>query len=82
MGMYESSFAWNMVNKRHVVLGNGTWVAVNEGNRGGGGKIESLREGLEECFWDERSAVFGPLGMESSPPGKGGRWHYPLGLWP
>ncbi|KAF8851043.1 hypothetical protein BDZ45DRAFT_661063 [Acephala macrosclerotiorum] len=82
VGMYESSSAWNVVNRRHVVVRNGNWIAIDEENRGGGRKIESLREGLEECFWDEKSAIFGPVGMESSPPGRGSRWHYPLGLWP
>lgn len=69
-GMFESSFSWNVANKRHVLVNGGTWITINEENRG-------IGEGKgPECFVDGLSAIYGPLDMY------GIRWQFPQGLFP
>jgi hypothetical protein len=76
VGMFESSFTWNVANRRHVVVGNGAWRGVDGTNQGGGKRIKGQTEGHEECFWDKLSAVYGPVDMI------GLRWQFPWGLYP
>lgn len=70
VGMFESSFTWNLAMRRHVILGNGTWLPLGHGKMG--------LDGLEhpaEAFMDKYSAVYGPVNL-------GMRWQFPLGLYP
>jgi hypothetical protein len=70
-GMYESSFSWNLANRRHVVVGNGNWTPITRETQG------VPQDGSRaECFIDELSAIFGPLDM------MGLRWQFPWGLYP
>ncbi|TVY40673.1 hypothetical protein LSUB1_G004426 [Lachnellula subtilissima] len=78
-GMFQSSFSWNVANKRHVVIGNGTWQ-----------EIAPMKAGLDtwydtegtltydgpECFRDELSTIYGLTDMDSV------RWQFPMALYP
>lgn len=74
-GTHESSFAWNVAMRRHVVVGNGSWTPVGgEGSTfskrrtgmareelGRGNKAPtSFRSGERQSFVDDLSTVFGP----------------------
>lgn len=67
-GMFESSYSWNAVMRRHVVDGNGTWNSIGEGRMG--------KLGRQECFKDGLSTIYGPRDLG------GMRWQFPLALWP
>jgi hypothetical protein len=79
-GTWASSFAYNIVFKRHVVVGGGVWVhseaAVNA-KRDVEGKMDLIvrNEPLEagECYKDAINTVYGPAGM--------GIW-FELSMWP
>ena len=78
-GMFQSSFSWNVANKRHVVVGNGTWQ-----------EIAPMKAGLDtwydtegdltydgpECFRDNLSTIYGLTDMD------GVRWQFPMALYP
>lgn len=70
VGMFESSFAWNIALRRHVIVGNGTWSNLGPGNMG----VEDL-ENPAEAFMDQYGAIYGPVDL-------GMRWQFPLGLYP
>lgn len=70
VGMFESSFAWNIALRRHIIVGNGTWLNIGPGNQG----LEGL-DNPAEAFMDKYSAIYGPVDL-------GLRWQFPLGLYP
>jgi hypothetical protein len=70
-GMWESSFAWSVSNRRHVVEGKGTWKIIGEGHRG----VDEKDEG-PETFIDSYSTIYGPKDMGRK------RWQFPLAMWP
>lgn len=74
LGMYQSSFSWNVALRRHVIVGNGTWLPISMGHAG----VENLEgsEGSSEAFRDDLSRIFGPRDLG------GIRWQFPLGLYP
>ena len=68
-GVFESSFSWAIANRRHVVLHNGNWEMIREGNTGAEARGP-------ETFIDEYSTIYGPKDMGRL------RWQFPLALWP
>lgn len=80
-GVYESSFAWSIVNRRRSMLNGGKWKSVVrdaereewDGDGEGGGEE---REEHWICYRDELSEVMGWKDMKSE------RWQFPWGLYP
>jgi hypothetical protein len=70
VGMFESSFSWNIALRRHIVVGKGTWINIEPGKQGLDGLVDPA-----EAFIDQYSAVFGPVDL-------GIRWQFPMGLFP
>lgn len=70
VGMFESSFSWNVALRRHVAVGKGTWLEIGPGKQG----LDGM-ENPAEAFMDQYSAVFGPVDL-------GIRWQFPFGLFP
>jgi hypothetical protein len=70
VGMFESSFSWNVALRRHVVTGNGTWLTIEPGKQGLDGLVDPA-----EAFMDKYSAVYGPVDL-------GIRWQFPMALFP
>jgi hypothetical protein len=70
LGVYESSFTWNLITKRHVLLGGGAWLNIEVGATG-----VPNDDTTGQCFRDTYSTVFGPSDM-------GIMWQFPLALWP
>jgi len=73
-GTWASSFAWNIVFRRHVAVGHGTWIhseAANNAKRDLEVRNENLAPG--ECYKDSINTVYGPDGM--------GIW-FELSMWP
>ncbi len=58
VGIFESSFSWNIALRRHVVVGMGTWLEIGPGKQGLEGLINPA-----EAFKDTYSAIFGPVGL-------------------
>jgi len=52
----ETSFGWNIAFRRHVVVGNGTWIAVSP---------DDVADDIGLTFADERSMIFGNKGGSS-----------------
>lgn len=78
-GMFQSSFSWNIANRRHVVVGNGTWVEIAPMRAGLDTWYDSegeLRYDGPECFRDELSTIYGLTDMD------GVRWQFPMALFP
>lgn len=72
VGTWASSFAWNIVFRRHVAVGGGTWTHSALALETGVSKWKrKLREG--ECYRDDISTIFGPPRM--------GIW-FELSMWP
>jgi len=69
-GMFESSFSWNLVNKRHVVEGGGKWIYIGVGQAG----VDPITG--PEAFMDGLSTIYGPKDLGRL------RWQFPLALWP
>jgi hypothetical protein len=78
-GMFQSSFSWNVANKRHVVVGNGIWLDIAPMNAGLDTYYNSegqLSYDGPECFKDRLSTIYGLTDMDSV------RWQFPMGLYP
>lgn len=81
-GTWASSFSYNIVFRRHVVVGDGEWVpskaalearGSSSDSSPGHNHIEKRKLGRGECYGDAINSVFGPPKM--------GIW-FELSMWP